>query len=389
MGTFFRKSKAEEPAYPSPVRLLFLVATSIFFIEIAFMFATEYIQGLSPLHEALLDASSLVALVMPVLYFLIYRPLVLHIEERKVAEDALKESEKRFSQIFQQVTDYILVLEPMEEGSPIIVDASNSAFIKHGYTCEELIGKPITFLDADTRDIPVRMSALQLGQELRFEVVHRCKDGSTFVAEVSAKTIEFGEKTLVFTIERDITEKKAMERTLRESEERFRSAFDYSKVGMTLLNSDYKYIKVNNAFCEMTGYSETELIDGDFKGITHPDDVEQNLKMSKSLRAGETSFFHMEKRYIHKNGNIVWGDLTVSAVRDEAGKLMHVLAIVQDITERKEAEAALVIAKENAEEATRLKDKFVSLVSHDLKTPLSSMLGFLKLVRDDTGEPLN
>ncbi len=381
--------KSSKPVYPSPARLLFLVVASIFSVEITYMLFLHKLVALPPFQEALLDAFTLVLLVTPALYYFIYRPFVIHIEEHRKAEEAVKESEARFRQIFQQVTDYILVLEPANDGPPIIVDASDAGFEKHGYTRKELLGKPITFLDADESKIPGRMGALEADKELRFEAIHRRKDGSTFIVDVSTKMITTGNKTLVFSVERDITARKQAEKALRESEEQFRSIFDYSKVGVNVLGSDYKYIKVNRAFCDMIGYSEKELLMHDFKGITHPEDIETNMQLANKLRAGEIDFYHLEKRYIHKNGGTVWGDLTVSSVRAEDRTLRYVVAIIQDMTERKETEQALLEAKEKAEEATRLKDKFVSLVSHDLKTPLTSMIGFLKLVRHDNASPLN
>lgn len=386
---------APPPVYPSPIRLLLLVVTSIFFVEIFYMLFLHNALAASPLWEAVLDASTLSLLVTPALYFFIYRPFIIHIEEHSKVEEALKESETRFRQIFQQATDYILVLEPVENGPPIIVDVSDSGFEIHGYTREELLGKPITFLDTDKMliidksIIAARIEALAAGKEVRFEAEHRRKDGNTFIVEVSLKMIVTGRKPLIFSVERDITQRKKAEEALRDSEEQFRSIFDYSKVGVNVLDTDYKYSRVNRAFCDMVGYSENELLAHDFKGITHPDDIESNLKLAKKLRAGEIDFFHLEKRYIHKNGETIWGDLTVSSVRKEGGTLRYVIAIIQDMTERKKAEQALIVAKEKAEEATRLKDKFVSLVSHDLKTPLTSMIGFLKLVRHDNAEPLN
>ncbi len=384
-----RGTESSRQVYPSPIRVLLLISVTIFSAEIFYMLFLDKLIPFPPLQNALVDATTLVLLVTPALYFLLYRPFIIHIEEHRKAEKALQESESRFKQIFQQVTDYILVLEPAKDSPPIIVDASEAGFQKHGYTRAELLGKPITFLDAGANQAPERLQAMETGKELRFEGIYRRKDGSTFIAEISTKLVVSGGKPLIFAVERDITTRKEAEEALRESEEQFRGIFDYSKVGVTVLDSNYKYLRVNRAFCDMIGYSERELLAHDFQGITHPDDVDANIRLSEKLRAGEIDFFHLEKRYIHKNGNIVWGDLTVSSVRREDRTLRYVVAIIQDMTERKQAEQALLEAKEKAEEATRLKDKFVSLVSHDLKTPLTSMLGFLKLVRHDTAAPLN
>ncbi len=145
------------------------------------------------------------------------------------------------------------------------------------------------------------------------------------------------------TIKQELADRQQAEQALRSSEARFRSIFDYSKVGMTLLGPDYKYLKVNRAFCEMTGYSEQELLAHDFREITHPDDIETNLAWSKKLRAGEVDFFNMEKKFICKDSSILHGDLTVSSMRDENGKFIYGIAIVQDISERVEAQKKLLL----------------------------------------------
>jgi len=135
-------------------------------------------------------------------------------------------------------------------------------------------------------------------------------------------------------IKQELVERQQAEQALRASEKRFRYIFDYSKVGMNLIGPDYKYLKINRAFSEMTGYSENELLAHDFKKITHPDDIEMNSMWANKLLAGEIEHFNMQKKFIRKNGSILHGDLTVSAMRDENGKFMYGIAIVQDITGR-------------------------------------------------------
>ena len=144
-------------------------------------------------------------------------------------------------------------------------------------------------------------------------------------------------------IKQELVERRQAEQALRASEERFRSVFDHSKVGMNLIDADYKYLKINKAFCEMIGYSEQELQAHDFKGITHPDDIKENLMWSKKLLTGEINNFNIQKRYIRKDGGIVHGDLTVSAMRDENGKFIYGIAIVQNITERIQAQKKLLL----------------------------------------------
>jgi PAS domain S-box-containing protein len=137
------------------------------------------------------------------------------------------------------------------------------------------------------------------------------------------------------------------------------------------------------------GYSEDELLSNDFKSITHPDDIGRNLTAAKRLLEGEMDFFHLENRYIHKNRSIVWGDLTVSAVKDSDGKVLRIIAIIEDITKWKMAENALITAKEEAEQANKAKSIFLSSMSREIRTPLTSVLGFSKLLYTDTDQPLS
>jgi len=147
---------------------------------------------------------------------------------------------------------------------------------------------------------------------------------------------------------------------MRASEERFRSVFNYSKVGMNLLGPDYTYLKVNRAFCEMTGFSEQELLAHDPKVITHPDNIEPNLMWSKKLLAGEVDHFNIQDKYIRKDGSILHVDLTISAMRDENGKFVYGIAVAQDITERVEAQKKLLLlfrAVENSPSTVVITDR--------------------------------
>ncbi|HKI62002.1 MAG TPA: PAS domain S-box protein [Mariprofundaceae bacterium] len=139
------------------------------------------------------------------------------ITERKQAEAKLIEDEHRFRSLFQSVSDYALVLELQDSGPPVIVDANDAAFEKHGYTREEMIGQPITMLDSHTsaEQLGVRMAQIREGGLVRFEVEHVCKDGSTFFAETAARVMEGMGGRLFYAIERDITERKQVEAALQ------------------------------------------------------------------------------------------------------------------------------------------------------------------------------
>ena len=152
-------------------------------------------------------------------------------------------------------------------------------------------------------------------------------------------------------IEVDITEFKQAEKLRRESEEKFHNAFEYAAIGLALVGIDGRWLQVNHSICEITGYTKEELLSLTFQDITHPDDLETDLNYVRQLLAREINHYHMEKRYFHKQGYIVWILLSVSLVRDEQGEPLYFIAQIQNITKRKQAEAA-VLSSERIVSAT-------------------------------------
>ena len=133
---------------------------------------------------------------------------------------------------------------------------------------------------------------------------------------------------------------------LIESEERFRKIFENSPIGMALVAPDFRFFSVNPAWIAMTGYSEEELLKMSFKDITHPEHFAGDLEHIRELIAGTIPVYSVEKRYIRKDGSILWGLLGVTAIRDTRGAFRHLAAQIEDITERKRAEEALRTSEE-------------------------------------------
>jgi PAS domain S-box-containing protein len=121
----------------------------------------------------------------------------------------------------------------------------------------------------------------------------------------------------------------------------FQNAFEHAAIGMALVGPDGKWLRVNHSVCEITGYSEEELLQRSFQDITHPDDLDLDLANVGKMLAGEIDSYQMEKRYLHKNGEIVWVLLSVSLVRDEQERPRFFISQLQDITGRKESERQL------------------------------------------------
>jgi len=157
----------------------------------------------------------------------------------------------------------------------------------------------------------------------------------------------------VFTALLDITERHALELQLHESEQRFFGAFQHAAIGMALTHPDGHFLRVNAAVCQMLGYREEELLALNIYAITHPDDMVADAALMAQLLAGQRESYQLEKRNFHKDGHIVYIQLSVSVVRDEQGTPLYFVSQVQDISQRKAFEDALHRERELAEVTLR------------------------------------
>ncbi len=140
----------------------------------------------------------------------------------------------------------------------------------------------------------------------------------------------------------DLVNKLVINNTvLEESESRFRASFDSAAIGMAIVSLEGSWMKVNRALCELIGYTEEELLKMNFQAITYPDDLELDLNYVRQLLANEISTYHMEKRYIHKNGSIIWILLSGSLIRSTEKKPLYFIAQIQNIDAQKKAEQEL------------------------------------------------
>jgi PAS domain S-box-containing protein len=134
---------------------------------------------------------------------------------------------------------------------------------------------------------------------------------------------------------------ETFEKALHESEERFRLTFEQAAVGMAHVAEDGHWLLVNQKICEISGYTESELLQMRFQDITHPDDLAADVEQARKVIKGELDQYSMEKRYIRKDRSLVWINLTVSAVRDSSRQLKYFVVVIEDISERREAEERL------------------------------------------------
>lgn len=184
------------------------------------------------------------------------------------------------------------------------------------------------------------IDALLDGSKPDYRNEHRmlCKDGSWKWILDRGTVIERGidgQPLRAIGTHSDISWRKDAEITLRMSEERFRNAFDTAAIGMALVSVDGRWLEVNDALCEMLGYSERELLEKTFMDVTHPEDLDADQQYVEKLLRDELDHYQMEKRYFHKNGQVIDVLLSVSGVHDADGKIAHFVSQIEDITARK------------------------------------------------------
>ena len=287
---------------------------------------------------------------------------------------------KHFDYILKYANDIILLIDKELK----IVEANDRALEYYQYTRDELIGM-------DLADIRAPETLFQLSDNIKkvlenefatFETIHIRKDKTTFPIEVSSRIVYIEENKYYQTIGRDITERKKAERTLVESEEKFRKIFEESPFSILMTEKDFGIIRANLSFSKMMGYNEDELKSFTFRDFTHPDYIEENEISLLRLLSGEIPVFVTEKRYIRRDGLDIWGSTTVSIIRNNNDEAQFFLVMIEDITLRKRAEAELIASKERAEESDRLKTAFLHNVSHEIRTPMNAIIGFSSLLND-------
>jgi diguanylate cyclase (GGDEF)-like protein/PAS domain S-box-containing protein len=258
------------------------------------------------------------------------------VSERKAADEAVRASEERFRSLVQHASEFVVVYDTA--GGITYISPSAARFA--GGDADVIVGTQQTDLvHPDDRDQFLAGLAGILdrhGKSHGFTIRLRRFDGEYRWLEVIATNlVEDPNVGGIVVNARDITERFETERALRDSEERFRSAFEHAPIGMALADRHGRILRSNRAFCRMLGRTPAQFAGLTIRDITHPDDWADGAEHIRRLFAGEFDDYSLEKRYVHADGHVVWVSLSVSAVRGENDDPIYMIGQIEDITERK------------------------------------------------------
>ncbi|OUL32845.1 PAS domain S-box protein [Nostoc sp. 106C] len=297
--------------------------------------------------------------------------LTIDITERKRKEQA-SQARSNFIQQLAQMSPGLLYLYDVVEQRNIYINERSRDFL--GYPPETVLAMGCEFMTHVMHPDDLAMMAVH------FQRLNACADGSYVDIEyrmrhingewrwfsshntVFSRTAEGGIHQILGTAE-DITERKRTEAALRENEERWRKIFEASTIGVSLIDINGKFVQANKAYCEMLGYSEQELYQLTFADITHPEDVEADVSCAQQIFKGEIPSYQIEKRYITKNGEIVWVHLTATAIFDQQGQLNYCFAMVENISERQ----AALRDRQQTEDALRERERRFSTLFNGME----------------------
>jgi PAS domain S-box-containing protein len=276
-----------------------------------------------------------------------YLGMIADITERKRIEDELQQQRTEL----RLLLDFIPALVCFKDTHNKILRANKRLATPLGKTVAEVEGKATEEIYpadaakffADDLEV-IRSGVPKLGI---VETFQNQRNEAVWIQTDKAPVLDTHGKIIgLVAMAQDITERRQSEERLRESEERFRRAFDDAPIGLALVSPEGRWLQVNRALCEMLGYTEAEFLVTDFQHITHPDDLKKDWDSVLAVLAGTILSYQMEKRYFRKDGAVVYVMLSVSLVRNEAGAPLYFISQIENITKRKEAEARLTESQE-------------------------------------------
>lgn len=275
--------------------------------------------------------------------------IIRDISKRKKAENELKSSNEYLEQLLLNLPAGVAIFE----GKDLIYSKINKTLADiNGLPIENHLGKPL-------REVLPKVAKFVIPRILKVIKTGKASEFFEFASQVPKypgkerwfmdrffPVVIDGQPNKVGVVVIDITERKKTELALIENEENLRLTVQNSPIGIITVFGDNKFRTVNASFCKMLGYTELELLKMSFIDITHPDDIKISQKKTLELRSNKVETFQIEKKYITKNGKTVYANLNAGYVKDTDGKILFLVAEIDDITERKNAEQLLKESQE-------------------------------------------
>jgi PAS domain S-box-containing protein len=304
-------------------------------------------------------------------------------EELLKVNKHLQEREALFHGMFERHSAVMLLVHPH---TGRIIEANQAALKYYGYTLAELEenGGIYEINQLPPEEIRQEMSRAITERCNCFEFRHRLANGDIRDVEVHSAPISRQGETVLFSVIHDITARKKAEEALQRSEELFRQAFENANVGICLVGTDGKLLKVNRRMCDMFGYESHEMENMTVNDLAHPDFSEVSPRFIRHALEGNIIKDEFEKKYINRRKNFVWAQVSSSLIRDGEGNPLYFISHVMDITERKQAEERL-----------REKEQLLSDIINFLPDATlvidsrGSVLAWNRAMEDMTGIPAN